>query len=972
MNNNTTAYTPLESLFLFQLLPQYGFINGAFNRISDELKNTPLIREQDTYDPARLSPDALHELALQLLREEQRREAENVDKNGGGLSPTSRKRKLQSPPLPTIEEAHKYTEKLPILVDRLYARFRENIVQQIRDDEHRIDAIQREMGEIEKDVENSKIDGRPQTKDGIKDGVPVLGDSRPVQTNGQPTPTPSVPVLPKLPEHGNKVEPTRTPTPTPASVPIPTTMPHPSIDRRPPQPTESPAPSPVVRPPSEIHQVTPDRRSQESIPPPNGTTSVLQHPQTAQGYGSRPVSTTPHPPSTESLQRPESLAQVRSPAPPHPPQSQTQTQAQAQAQAPALKWEPPYQPAQSHQTPIPSPRPPYNLGPSRPPSYPPPAAGQHQHPQPYPSGRQAPTQFAPPSRASPQTPSQQSPPVLFPPHTAPQLPPSLPSLPPNATPDGVPQQVPQRRPSVPTPGPKQPGVPPPSYTQSLVKTTPAQAPIRPPTVSTPTPQPSLTTGNGPVSAGPWPPLPNSSRPPKVPIPPHTPVQQQQQHQQPQYQKQGAPISYPPSYAPGAQINPVPGSEQRQPPPAHPQPIRTPLSAPQPTHSASLSQPSLGLNISSHVIRGHGTKWVSTPTPATPRMEGDSSYFEVESPAFEPLSPPLRPVQRQNVSPNQGSRKKDVPKIDTSAARAKTRQPRSTHKATSTLLQAEGTPTTPDIPRNRIKEEEATPRVSEDGGDTTADESVQGRVQQPTTSTVHKRKREDSPIDREPPGPPTHVLWTRSFNKVSASALEQVISHRHANMFAHAVKEREAPGYRNIVLQPQDLNNIRRAINQGHKAATVAATTLSDVDPNAGSIWLPISVELVPPRGIINIAQLEREIVHMFANAIMYAPDPNRGFGPSFLRERGDSSVDDNEDVLGYEVDEDAIVKDTRSMFVEVEKLLSDLRNEVARNAPPPVGGPGSRSMSLMGGEASAAEDETDELAGDAKRRRVRG
>lgn len=349
----------------------------------------------------------------------------------------------------------------------------------------------------------------------------------------------------------------------------------------------------------------------------------------------------------------------------------------------------------------------------------------------------------------------------------------------------------------------------------------------------------------------------------------------------------------------------------------------------------------------------------------------SGYFEVESPAFEPLSPPLRPAQRPKVSPSQSSGKKDVPDIDTSANAPKTKQPRSAQKAASGLSQAEGTPTASGLPGNRIKKEEATPRVSEDGGDTTADESVQDRVQRPTTSVASKRKREDSPIDREPTGPPTHVLWTRSFNKVSASALEQVISHRHANMFAHAVKEREAPGYRNIVLQPQDLNNIRRAINQGHKAATAVAAGLPDVDPNAGSVWLPISVELVPPRGIINIAQLEREIVHMFANAIMYAPDPNRGFGSSFLRERGDSSTEDNEDALGYEVDEDAIVKDTRSMFVEVEKLISDLRSEVARNAPPPVG-PGSRSMSLMGGEARAAEDEVDEPASDAKRRRVRG
>ncbi|RYP10990.1 hypothetical protein DL765_007951 [Monosporascus sp. GIB2] len=160
-----------------ELLAKYGFINGAFNRISDELKNTPLIREQQTYDVVRLSPDALQELALQLLREEQRQEAEAAEKNWGGLSPNSRKRKLQSPPLPTLEEAHRYTDGLPKLVDRLYARFRENIVRGIREDEQRIEALQREIGEIERGEWDNRANSRPETQAAIKAAPVAIGDA---------------------------------------------------------------------------------------------------------------------------------------------------------------------------------------------------------------------------------------------------------------------------------------------------------------------------------------------------------------------------------------------------------------------------------------------------------------------------------------------------------------------------------------------------------------------------------------------------------------------------------------------------------------------------------------------------------------------------------------------------------------------------------------------------------------------------
>ena len=271
----------------------------------------------------------------------------------------------------------------------------------------------------------------------------------------------------------------------------------------------------------------------------------------------------------------------------------------------------------------------------------------------------------------------------------------------------------------------------------------------------------------------------------------------------------------------------------------------------------------------------------------------------------------------------------------------------------------------------IKNEAATPRPMEETGDTTANESGPDRPQIVTPSSVasrlHKRKRQDMPIELPPAT--TQVLWTRGFTKVSSSALDQISSHRDANMFATAIRQKDAPNYRQIVLQPQDITSIRSAIKHSNKAAVHAAQSLPGGDPGTAHVWLPLSEELVPPKGIINSAQLERELVHMFCNAIMYNPDPDRGPGPGFMKR----SQDEEEEVVGYRLDENGIVKNTRSMFVEVEKLLGDLRSaEKERSAPPPSA---TRPASVATPADDTADD--DDEAGDGetgtgtvKRRRI--
>lgn len=320
-----------------------------------------------------------------------------------------------------------------------------------------------------------------------------------------------------------------------------------------------------------------------------------------------------------------------------------------------------------------------------------------------------------------------------------------------------------------------------------------------------------------------------------------------------------------------------------------------------------------------------------------------------------------PAQLAKTSPQPSGKKdvrKSIPRPDASVPKMSSRLSRSAQKSSLVKESTEEVE-----PGRKIKNEEATPRPFEDAGETTADESMYGKTQSSISRLSNKRKRQESPINRAPPTPATHVLWTRSFNKVSSSALEQVTSHRHANMFANPIKARDAPGYPDIILRPQDLKGIRGAINNGQRAASAIEKTLPDSDPNAMNVWLPISVDIIPPKGIINIAQLERELVHMFANSIMYNQDPDRGVGPSFVKV---DEEDDDEDAVGYEVDENGIVKETRNMFMEVEKLLSDLRSEIERTAQPSTLGrtSDSRGVSVAGGDVSNVEDDGDQHVGD--------
>ncbi|KAF5671012.1 hypothetical protein FHETE_4268 [Fusarium heterosporum] len=1041
--NQPAVYTSLESLLLFQSLVTQGVDSGAFARISEQLNNNALIKEEATYDPTRLKPDALQHLFLKLFGDELR-EQEKDTTDDPTVSPNSRKRKLGTPPLPTLKEVYENVDKIPILIDRLYARYRDKIVAQIRDDERRFETVQKEIHLLERTERERRARAASQN------GNPVLAarDQKSSITPSGPSQSPATAANPATPVR-------RGPTPqTPVIPPKPPVL----------QNTQ-----PTVAPPSHLPAgATPTQPSGSPIPP-NANGSVLQPPAGVTQTGPRP------------LQPPQPPKQPLTPKPEHgnKPKDASATPQNPTTVGAALKWEKPYQPPQATHTPPPRQfQSPLVQGPTAPP----PAQNQHQvqqqqqqHPQPH---LQHPQQVPPQQHWYPQQNAQFSPkPGAQPLSSHPQTPQHVQvqarpqpvaSQPPQLQPQPQTQQ--QQRPQPPqvvqppqppVPGPSAPRTPQAQHTtqiqhipQKSQTTTPAQhaqaqQSQQAKAVSQPNfpqqqqhkPRPTPTKPGlaPPQHAG-------QLAPPLQPAPPRqvaespggqtlrarpsstTPVPHPRPIQPPQGQAQQIrQIASASPTPPAGNAGSVAPSQQRWPPGYQPQPpqqvaavgspatlasksdakaqsshyvpqpprpgvldhiIRQALSTPA-KKPATPSAPHTPISATPlHVTHGFGTKWAPHSTPSTP---GPGQVGAApQSPAFEPVSPPQNPTTLPNsAGSTPRPTKKQAAKVASKLEQAISKSTRG--RSSRTGHKARGVSSTPSLSRSRrsqsivshteepatqtsesapkIKDEDATPRPTEDTGDTTADESVHGRAQIMTpgsvSSRLQKRKRQDSPADLPPET--TQVLWTRGFTKVSSSALDQISSHRDANMFATRLREKDAPNYRQIVLQPQDITSIRSAIKHGNKAAVQAAGSLPGGDPGTAHVWLPMSDELVPPKGIINSAQLERELVHMFCNAIMYNADPDRGPGAAFMKR----TQEEEEEIVGYRLDENGVVKNTRSMFVEVEKLLGDLRSaEKERSAPPPSA-VRPASVATPAEETGDDEDEAGEReTGTSKRRRI--
>lgn len=252
----------------------------------------------------------------------------------------------------------------------------------------------------------------------------------------------------------------------------------------------------------------------------------------------------------------------------------------------------------------------------------------------------------------------------------------------------------------------------------------------------------------------------------------------------------------------------------------------------------------------------------------------------------------------------------------------------------------------------------------------------GNVDKPLLAEGHhansKRKREDSSI-LLPPSPastqlsrPGYVLGTRNLLRTSTNLINDILAHKVGNMFSKPLTDREAPGYKELVYRPQDIKSIKAGITAGSKALVKAAENMGE-DGSSSNVWVPETPDVIPPKGIVNSAQLERELMRMFANAVMFNPDvpTKRSFGPAFrtrqrTMERGAVYSDDEdqgEDEVIKGKQDVSVVKDTRDMFEVVEKKVAEWRS--AERAAEEGGTSKTATGRLRGG----GSEEADELAG---------
>lgn len=182
----------------------------------------------------------------------------------------------------------------------------------------------------------------------------------------------------------------------------------------------------------------------------------------------------------------------------------------------------------------------------------------------------------------------------------------------------------------------------------------------------------------------------------------------------------------------------------------------------------------------------------------------------------------------------------------------------------------------------------------------------GAAAMSSLSTRRKRNAREASLEAEDasfgtPGPPRSIIAPRNFARTTAPMMYDINSHKHASTFNTAVRAKDAEGYYDIIKRPTDLSSIKKAIAAGSKQVAAAAAasenpTASPGGATGGLVELPFTADNVPPKAIVNAAQLEKELMRMFVNAVMFNPG------------------------------EEGVVNDARDMFQTVQGLVSTWRD----------------------------------------------
>lgn len=805
-------HTPLESLLLLHALRSDGLTATRFGQISEQLKSIPLIRNDPTYDSTRLNEDALKHLCLQLLKDEARNSLDQHE---------DRKRRQLSPTIPTVEEAAKHTHLIPRLVHRLYTRYREGVVAEIRNEEERYDRLTREIGEIE----SGQWDDRLAVSSSVDTTSKQLSTKSNAQSNG------SIAAIP--------------------------------VENAPQQSAEAARLNRAKIDAVINHDPVGARRTISPTPPLSSQTQ----------YAPPAV---PHRLSTTSLP-PLSEMAPESPLPQHIHSGHPSPQLPNMQSAPAYRVSPVIQqngfpPQFARSSAQPSPR--HSPAPASPrPVLPlPPGMGVPPRPHsPQVSTRPGPAQYPSPNQRMPPVPLQ---PANRPPHG--QTPPAYhnPYPPYPQQPPYNPQQQPQ------------PAYPPRPSHQGGYQLPPFQVAAQDPNRMHHLAQQQVASQNG--------------RQPPTPV------------------RQNIPASYSP-HTPYAYPGPP---DPRRPASVNPLDILSSLrKTPRATLSRSVTPRS---NIRTATWKRERPSMLSRPfidgvespaperaSPPPPSREEspaetkednpvESQLVEEEPTPIEPeeTEPTPKPIKSSRKSTRRNRAISNASSAIASSIHARTRSQSVLSQAESQAANAE-----PSVSSRIVKDEPMTP------ADLLQEEILQAETSDPPSqlksrrsrASTNKRKRARSatPIpSSEPPipessdheaagrayGPPTKtkVQAHRNFARISNVIINDITQHKHAGPFQKPVREKDAEGYTTIIKRPQDLKSIKAAITFGSRAINAATASLDSpattpsTSTSASLVLLDKTADLIPPRAIVNSSQLEKEVMRMFANAVMFNPGSTEG------------------------------------------------------------------------------------------------
>ncbi|KAE8352661.1 hypothetical protein BDV28DRAFT_134704 [Aspergillus coremiiformis] len=876
-----SAYTPFESLLFFQSLAALDSRPTNFVSISNVLRNNPFIRQNGTFDAGRLAPEALEELYTTLMRDgANSTEIHSLEPNGhhvesNGTNP--KKRKISSPrPDRLVDKGMTHAAIIPDLVSHLYARYKELVTREIWNEEVRYREINDEIERLQKeDREASKDPGpvihkrTPQAPEGKPEPAPEPMDvdtkeERAVQTPLKDVGQPQVELAPGIDIKQPQVKLQRKDVDVPKLPMVPTAQPAPVQPQRvPTQPVGQPY---TAQAPAQVQlQLTPT--SQPPQPIPQTTPRRLQ----PQGLNEKPAATPKQPDlaprALHVSQGPMNVPAARNPLP-------SPASAAGAGVAPGAPATPSQVPQNTNIPGIsPTPRKPVSTA--------------------KPAGKEGPSKAVPATAPHPPRPSFQQ----WSLNPSPRTPRPTSSQP---TPDPLGQAT------IGKPFPSHPHQPlPKSETKATHQTQPTAAPSTPRPISTAVQLPAPS-GDGTGY--------------ETPIGP----------------AQALLFSDAKSSRPRLSIT-TPGSLtpwKKTPRLSIPQSPRSP-ERPRPEDVSPISEKAPSLMASREA-----TPEDPRPPRKRARNEGKGSGRGREpglAGANIDSKGGLKPkAERQTLSVGKGR--------DRSAAssRSRGRSVLSRDEEPESVFPGRIKHEMPSTPAgiSETAEPEHRPSSGRKGPAVSEDRPGRGRPKRKRCVSevleVETLPTEISQLNRIDPNQSTsYVLCARNFPRTGAPIMNDVTTHKHASIFTKPLTERDAPGYRGLIYRPQDLKSIKSSIHQGSRALAVATeaanTPAADGEspaPNAGTpsknavLMLQKSEEVIPPKAIVNSAQLEKELIRMFANAIMFNPVPQRGFGPAFPMTSDGGS---RENTRIPEIDEGGIINDTIEMFEDVEQAVTRWR-----------------------------------------------